>query len=72
MIVFSISVSFTVLRILYYVLLIFFNVYSFLRQWGERESTRRGGAGREGDTESKADSGLLAVSTEPTQGEIMT
>ena len=34
----------------------------------ERESTSRGGAERGGDTESKAGSGLPAVSTEPDAG----
>ena len=37
----------------------------FLR---ERERTSRGGAEREGDTESEAGSGLRAVSTEPDAG----
>ena len=43
----------------------FFNVYLFLR---EREHTSRGGAEREGDTESEAGSRLRAVSTEPDAG----
>ena len=34
----------------------------------ERESTRRGGAEREGDTESEAGSGLRAISPEPDAG----
>ena len=41
-----------------------FNVYLFLRD-RERESASRGGAEREGDTESEAVSRLRAVSTEP-------
>ena len=44
---------------------IFFNVYLFLR---ERQSSSRGGAEREGDTESGAGSRLRAVSTEPDVG----
>ena len=44
----------------------FFNVYSFFER--EEESVRRGGAERVGDTESKAGSGLRAVSTEPDAG----
>ena len=48
-----------------YFLFNFFNVYLFLR---ERQSTSRGGAEREGDTESKAWSRLRAVSTEPNVG----
>ena len=43
----------------------FFNVYLFLRQ---RQSVSRGGAEREGDTESEAGSRLRAVSTEPDAG----
>ena len=35
---------------------------------GERKSVRRGGAEREGDTESESGSGLRAVSTEPDTG----
>ena len=55
--------------------LIFLNVYLFLR---ERQSVSREGTEREGDTESKAESRLWAVSTEPdtdtkpTNHEIMT
>ena len=41
----------------------FFNIYLFLRE-RQRQSVSRGGAEREGDTESEAGSGLLAVSTE--------
>ena len=41
----------------YFILL--FNVYLFLRDRG-RQRVSRGGAEREGDTESKADSGLSA------------
>ena len=41
----------------------FFNVYLFLR-----ERANGGRAEREGDTESKADSRLWAVSTEPDAG----
>ena len=40
-------------------LLFFFNVYSFLRD-RERQSTSRGGAEREGDTESEAGSSPLS------------
>ena len=44
----------------------FFNVYLFLRERErQRQSTSRGGAEREGDTESEAGSRLCAVSTEP-------
>ena len=43
----------------------FFNMYLLLR---ERQSTSRGGAEREGDTESEAGSRLRAVSTEPDVG----
>ena len=43
----------------------FFNVYLFLR---ERQSVSRGGAEREGDTESEAGPRLPAVSTEPHTG----
>ena len=45
----------------------FLNVYSFLKD-GERQSTSRGGAEREGDTESEASSRLQAASTEPGMG----
>ena len=45
---------------------IFFNIYLFLR-----ESVSRGGAEREGDTESEAGSRLRAVSTEPEGLEVM-
>ena len=54
---------------------IFFNVYLFLR---ERDGVSRGGAEKEGDTESEAGFRLGAVSAEPnaglepTDGEIMT
>ena len=44
---------------------IIFNVYLFLRQ---RQSMNRGGAEREGDTESETGSRLWAVSTEPEAG----
>ena len=44
-----------------------FNVYLFLRE-RERDSMSRGGAEREGDTESEAGSKLRAVSTEPNMG----
>ena len=47
------------------IIYIFLNVYLFLRQ---RESMNRGGAEREGDTESETGSGLWAVSTEPDAG----
>ena len=56
-------------------IIIMFNVYLFLRK---RQSTSRGRAEREGDTESEAGSRLLAVSTEsdaglePTDCKIMT
>ena len=43
----------------------FFNVYLFLRQ---RQSMNRGGAEREGDTESETGPRLRAVSTEPAAG----
>ena len=36
--------------------------------FSERQSTSRGGAEREGDTESEAGCRLLAVSTEPDAG----
>ena len=49
----------------FFSLLIFFNVYLFLRQ---RQSVNRGGAEREGDTESETGSRLWAVSTEPDAG----
>ena len=55
----------------------FLNVYLFLRE-RERQSVSRGGAEREGDTESEAGSRLPAVSPEPsmrlelTDHEIMT
>ena len=45
----------------------FFYVYLFLRG-RERDSMSRGGAKREGDTESEAGSRLRAVSTEPDAG----
>ena len=45
----------------------FLNVYLFLRDW-ERQSMSRGGAEREGDTESEAGSWLWAVSTESDVG----
>ena len=45
----------------------FFNVYLFLRD-RERQSMRKGGAEREGDTESEAGSRLGAVSAEPDAG----
>ena len=41
---------------------VFLNVYLFLR---ETQNTSGGGAEREGDTESEADSRLQAVSTKP-------
>ena len=47
------------------VVVVFFNVYSFLR---DRESASGGGAEREGDTESEAGSALPAVSPEPDAG----
>ena len=53
-----------VCRLKIYYLKKIFNVYLFLRD-GERQSMSRGGAEREGDTESKAGSRLRAVSTEP-------
>ena len=55
-----------------------FNVYLFLREREERQSVNRGGAEREGDTESEAGSRLRAACTEPdtglepTNSEIMT
>ena len=45
----------------------FFNVYLLLRD-RERQSVSRGGAEREGDTESEAGSRLWAVSTESVAG----
>ena len=42
-------------------------MFVFERQ-RERQSTNRGAAEREGDTESKAGSRLLAVSTDPSTG----
>ena len=46
-----------------------FNIYMFLRQrQRQRQSTSRGGAEREGDTESEAGSRLRAVGTEPDMG----
>ena len=44
-----------------------FNVYLFLI-YRERQSASRGGAEREGDTESEAGSRLRAVNTEPDMG----
>ena len=49
------------------VFFLFFNIYSFLRD-REREGISKGGAKREGDTESKAGSRLWPVSTEPNVG----
>ena len=45
----------------------FLNVYLLLRD-RKRQSASRGGAEREGDTESEAGSRLRAVSTEPDAG----
>ena len=45
----------------------FFNVYLSLRD-RERQSMSRGGAERQGDTESKAGPRLRAISTEPNAG----
>ena len=42
---------------LFFFFIIFFNIYSFLRD-RERQSVSRGGAEREGDTESEAGSRL--------------
>ena len=62
---------------LFYLFLIFFNVYVFLRE-RERERGSGGEAEREGDTDSEAGSRLRAVGTEldtrlePTNLEIMT
>ena len=63
--------SFSVLW--FFLFLIFFNVYSFLRERErererERQSVSGRGAEREGDTESKAGSRLRTVSTEPDVG----
>ena len=44
-----------------------FNVYLYLRD-RQRQSVSRGGAEKEGDTESEAGSRLRAVSTEPEAG----
>ena len=52
---------------LFFIKKIFFNVYLFLRD-RVRQSMRRGGPEREGDTESAAGSRLRAVSTEPDAG----
>ena len=50
-------------------LILFFNIDLFLRERErERERAHAGGAGREGDTESKAGSRLQPVSTEPNAG----
>ena len=46
-------------------LIIFFNIYLFLRQ---RQSMNGGGAEREGDTESETGSRLWAISPEPNAG----
>ena len=55
-------------ELLYFMLIkIFFCIYLFLRD-RVRQSTSRGGAEREGDTDSKAGSRLWAVSTEPDPG----
>ena len=47
---------------------IFFNVFLMFIFERERQSVSRGGAEREGDTESEAGSRLHAVSTEPNEG----
>ena len=49
------------------VLIIFFNVYSFLRE-RKRKSESGGGPERDRNTESEAGSRLGAVSTEPNTG----
>ena len=46
----------------------FFKKYIYLFFWRERQRASRGGAEREGDTESEAGSSLRAVSTEPDAG----
>ena len=51
----------------FFFLIFFFNVYLSLRD-RETQSVSRGGAEREGDTESEAGSRLRAVSTEPDVG----
>ena len=48
-------------------LIYFFNVYLFIFE-REKQSTSRGGAESEGDTESETGSRLRAVSTEPNMG----
>ena len=48
-------------------MLIFLNVYLFLRE-RQKQNVSRGGAEREGDTEPEAGSRLGAVSTEPDVG----
>ena len=50
---------------LFVCLLLFFNVYLFLR---EKETEHKKGRDREGDTEPEAGSRLRAVSTEPDAG----
>ena len=50
-----------------FLLLLFFNIYSFLRD-GERQNMSGRGTEREGDTDSEAGSRLRAVSTEPDAG----
>ena len=49
----------------FFFLFLFFNVYLLLR---ETQSVSRGGAEKEGDTESEAGSRLRAVRTEPHAG----
>ena len=51
----------------YYDLKKIFLMFIYLGE-GERQSVSRGGAEREGDTESEAGSRLRAVSTEPDAG----
>ena len=47
----------------------FYFVFTFIHFWEtETQSTSRGWAGREGDTESEAGSRLWAISTEPNTG----
>ena len=58
---FPVKIAFHPFYFFYYI----FNVCFWER---ERESTKRGGAEREGDTESEAGSRLWAVSTEPDEG----
>ena len=50
------------------IIIIIFSVYFLRERERKRQSVSRGGAEREGDTESEAGSRLQAVSTEPHAG----